>query len=339
MASAGRCSSSSRAATRRMLVGTWAAADWAIRFYRRHGFEQVSPERKAELLEDLLDDPGPPGRDLGGAGQPAARRSLTRFTPTSPRRRAAAGVPARLRRHLAHLGARAARPGTPPRRPSSTLAGHAGGPPLGERSATTCWPTRSSVPWTAGFKTAHLAATRSGAMSPFSSRRAAARDGRGVRPAGGWAQKTTRTRHARVQRQMQSWSRSPPRMHALVASLEGRRRATAYSSRTSSTSPWSCSPTRSAGRRLHCGTHPDRPRPPRGWSLDAGQITCPVRVVWGTEDKLLPWPSSAVRYRDEWLPNADWVELKDMGHCPQLDIPLEAAELVLGFTQPRRPGS
>jgi GNAT superfamily N-acetyltransferase len=39
-----------RSSTRRMLVGTWAAAEWAIRFYRRHGFEQVSPERKAELL-------------------------------------------------------------------------------------------------------------------------------------------------------------------------------------------------------------------------------------------------------------------------------------------------
>jgi GNAT superfamily N-acetyltransferase len=40
-----------RSSTRRMLVGTWAAADWAIRFYRRHGFELVSPERKAALLE------------------------------------------------------------------------------------------------------------------------------------------------------------------------------------------------------------------------------------------------------------------------------------------------
>jgi GNAT superfamily N-acetyltransferase len=37
-------------ATRPMLVGTWAAAEWAIRFYRRHGFEQVSPRRKDELL-------------------------------------------------------------------------------------------------------------------------------------------------------------------------------------------------------------------------------------------------------------------------------------------------
>jgi GNAT superfamily N-acetyltransferase len=39
-----------RATTRPVLVGTWAAAEWAIRFYRRHGFELVSPERKDALL-------------------------------------------------------------------------------------------------------------------------------------------------------------------------------------------------------------------------------------------------------------------------------------------------
>jgi GNAT superfamily N-acetyltransferase len=36
--------------TRRMLVGTWAAAEWAIRFYRRNGFELVTPERTTALL-------------------------------------------------------------------------------------------------------------------------------------------------------------------------------------------------------------------------------------------------------------------------------------------------
>jgi GNAT superfamily N-acetyltransferase len=36
--------------SRRMLVGTWAAAEWAIRFYRGHGFEPVPRERIAELL-------------------------------------------------------------------------------------------------------------------------------------------------------------------------------------------------------------------------------------------------------------------------------------------------
>ncbi|HEY1277957.1 MAG TPA: GNAT family N-acetyltransferase [Thermoleophilaceae bacterium] len=35
-----------------ILVGTWAAADWAIRFYRRHGFELVDAERKDLLLKE-----------------------------------------------------------------------------------------------------------------------------------------------------------------------------------------------------------------------------------------------------------------------------------------------
>ena len=37
--------------TKPMLVGTWAAAGWAIRFYQRHGFKLVSPQRKAALLK------------------------------------------------------------------------------------------------------------------------------------------------------------------------------------------------------------------------------------------------------------------------------------------------
>lgn len=36
--------------TERLLVGTWAAAEWAIRFYERHGFELLSPEQSAALL-------------------------------------------------------------------------------------------------------------------------------------------------------------------------------------------------------------------------------------------------------------------------------------------------
>src|SRR5688500_13984453 len=35
---------------RPMLVGTWASADWAIRFYERYGFERVPRDRAAELL-------------------------------------------------------------------------------------------------------------------------------------------------------------------------------------------------------------------------------------------------------------------------------------------------
>ena len=33
-----------------VLIGTWAAASWAIDFYRRHGFVQVSERDKEALL-------------------------------------------------------------------------------------------------------------------------------------------------------------------------------------------------------------------------------------------------------------------------------------------------
>jgi GNAT superfamily N-acetyltransferase len=40
-----------------LLVGTWAAAAWAIRFYERNGFTLVPPARKDELLRTYWDIP------------------------------------------------------------------------------------------------------------------------------------------------------------------------------------------------------------------------------------------------------------------------------------------
>ncbi len=55
-----------------------------------------------------------------------------------------------------------------------------------------------------------------------------------------------------------------------------------------------------------------------------------MRFLWGTADRLLEWPSAAVRFRQEWLPEAEYVELDGSGHCPQLEVPLEVAELIAG---------
>lgn len=38
-------------ATRPVLMGTWAAAEWAVRFYEKHGFRLVTPEASARLLK------------------------------------------------------------------------------------------------------------------------------------------------------------------------------------------------------------------------------------------------------------------------------------------------
>jgi N-acetylglutamate synthase-like GNAT family acetyltransferase len=38
-------------ATGPVLIGTWAAASWAIRFYERYGFQIVDPQEKDRLLK------------------------------------------------------------------------------------------------------------------------------------------------------------------------------------------------------------------------------------------------------------------------------------------------
>jgi pimeloyl-ACP methyl ester carboxylesterase len=81
----------------------------------------------------------------------------------------------------------------------------------------------------------------------------------------------------------------------------------------------------------HCDAEPLIENARRhGWPLDPAQVRCPVRVLWGLQDKLLPWPQAAERYRRSL--DAEWIELDGVGHAPQLDVPLETAQLILGFT-------
>jgi pimeloyl-ACP methyl ester carboxylesterase len=68
-----------------------------------------------------------------------------------------------------------------------------------------------------------------------------------------------------------------------------------------------------------------------GWHLDAARIDCPVRIVWGRDDPLLPWPVAARRFLDDWLPRADYIELEGTGHHPQLEDPDTTAALILDW--------
>ena len=42
---------------RPVLIGTWAAATWAIRFYEKHGFTTGHARRKGSAAEEVLVDP------------------------------------------------------------------------------------------------------------------------------------------------------------------------------------------------------------------------------------------------------------------------------------------
>ena len=125
-----------------------------------------------------------------------------------------------------------------------------------------------------------------------------------------------------------------PRAPAILATPDGRRRAAALMAES-----WEHIPPELLAHQWYgvvaCrGMHALNEHARRnGWPLDPERVTCPVRIVWGTADRILEWPRAAERWRT-WFPHADWVELDGVGHGPQLDVPLEAAELILGFTAP-----
>jgi pimeloyl-ACP methyl ester carboxylesterase len=61
-------------------------------------------------------------------------------------------------------------------------------------------------------------------------------------------------------------------------------------------------------------------------------IDSPVQIAWGTKDRILPWPGYAERFR-RMVPDAQWVPLDDLGHCPMLDDAQLTTKTILEFTQ------
>jgi pimeloyl-ACP methyl ester carboxylesterase len=218
-----------------------------------------------------------------------------------------------------------------------TLAGHAGGPAItGEASGEALTAAVEQAMDEAGFKTAHLVGNSLGGYVALQlAARGRAETVVAFAPAGGWAQGDDSYRDLLgFQAAMLDLVRTTaPYAEAVLATPDGRRRATEHLVTNYEHIPQELLAHQTLGAARCDAAIPLIDHALReGWSLDAERITCPVRVVWGTEDRLLPWPSAAARFRGDWLPQADWVELEGVGHCPQLDVPLEAAQLVLGFT-------
>jgi pimeloyl-ACP methyl ester carboxylesterase len=61
-------------------------------------------------------------------------------------------------------------------------------------------------------------------------------------------------------------------------------------------------------------------------------IDSPVQIAWGTKDRILHWPGYSERFR-RMTPDAHWVELEGLGHCPMLDDAPLTAKTILALTQ------
>jgi pimeloyl-ACP methyl ester carboxylesterase len=218
-----------------------------------------------------------------------------------------------------------------------TLPGHAGGPPLdGPVTDTLLADSVEQAMDDAGFASAHIAGNSLGGRVALQlASRGRAESVVALAPAGGWAPDDESVAPLfAYQRELQRTIRAAaPQADAFLATQEGRRRATVLITVNYEHIPAELLAHEMLGI-AKCDAEPLLDHALQSdWNIDAERVTCPVRIVWGTADKLLPWPSAATRYRHDWLPRADWVVLDDVGHCPQLDVPLETAQLIAGFTQ------
>lgn len=217
-----------------------------------------------------------------------------------------------------------------------TLAGHAGGPPLSGRAGESVLLDELERQMDeAGFRTAHIVGNSLGGyLALHLAARGRAETVVALAPAGGWAEgdESFRDTMEYFTRMRELLLRAAPQADLIVSTDAGRRRAT-----IETTTNYQHIPAELLAHQI-CGAAGCSGAPAlvedalqNGWRLDAEAIRCPVRIVWGTADRILPWEAAAARFRRQWLPHADWVILEGVGHCPQLDIPLEAAELILGF--------
>jgi pimeloyl-ACP methyl ester carboxylesterase len=208
-----------------------------------------------------------------------------------------------------------------------TLPGHAGGPPLADPAALVDEAERLLD--AAGLETPRLAGNSLGGWLALRlAERGRAHGVVAFAPAGDPSGAETipyfRTMHRLVRR-------AAPIADRIAATADGRRRMTADLTVAYEHIPPELLVHQLVGAArcdatLALADHAERD----GWPVEPAAIDCPVRIVWGAEDRILPWPRAAQLYRES-LPHADWVVLDDVGHAPQLDAPLVAAELIRTF--------
>ncbi len=214
-----------------------------------------------------------------------------------------------------------------------TLPGHAGGPPAPATITTETMPDGVETAMEeAGFETAHLAGNSLGGwVSLQLASRGRALSVTGLAPAGGWsAEFQERYAFDYFITQQETVKQTAAHADRIASTPEGRQMGTRLVVEDSSL----ITPELFVQLLLGAANCPGAPQMIEtarrdGFELEADRIECPVRFVWGTEDKLLRWPDTAVRFR-EWLPKAEFIEIEGAGHCPQLEVPIEVAELIAG---------
>lgn len=208
-----------------------------------------------------------------------------------------------------------------------TLTGHAGGPSLADGVPASMGALVDQVESemdAAGFETAHIAGNSLGGWIALElANRGRARSVAALAPAGGWevgSREEKRLKglftrsHAMTQRGLPHMQKlvSRPRLRRLVLGqvmTRGDRLTPAEALAI-------------VQGAADCEIYFDlmeailRDGPPREFP----HVECPVMLVWGSKDRILPVKRYSARMR-ELVPSARWVEHQGLGHCPMGDDP------------------
>jgi pimeloyl-ACP methyl ester carboxylesterase len=207
------------------------------------------------------------------------------------------------------------------------LAGHVGGPEIAPGAEVSLGALVDAVERDmdeAGYQTAHLAGNSLGGWIALElAKRGRARSVVAIAPAGGWEARTREEKRLRTlfMRNHKLSSRILPRLDRLMRRPRLRRlllwQVVSYGDRI---------PAAAAAQLIRasigCSVYFElmdaimRDGPPQ--SFDG--VAVPVLLVWGTRDRILPHKRYSERLR-RMLPDAEWVELRGLGHMPMSDDP------------------
>ena len=186
----------------------------------------------------------------------------------------------------------------------------------------------------AGFQTAHLVGNSLGGWIALElAARGRARSVVAIAPAGGWEQGTREEKRLRTlfTRNHQLTSRLLPRVERMMRRPRLRRMLLAQVAARGERIP-AAAAAQLIRDSVECSVYFDlmdaimRDGPPRSFE----GVTAPVLLVWGTRDRILPHKRYSQRLRG-MLPDAEWVELRGLGHMPMSDDPELVARTITQF--------
>ena len=215
-----------------------------------------------------------------------------------------------------------------------TLPGHYGGPPLGDPGAHIVDRIVDGVERqmdALGWEQAHISGNSLGGwVSLLLAGRGRALSTIAIAPAGGWELNSAEVKRAAMlfKRQAAGMKYFYPFAQELVRRPRGRTLAMYDAMAFPARLPghlalkWLEAAKLCPSRELLLAHSPNVNYP------DSISIDSPVRIAWGTRDRILPYE----RYSPGWrkvLPDADWVTLDPLGHVPMSDDPARIAQTIL----------